>query len=617
MKQAVKDYDFEYDNTEEVLEIIDNIKETFNETGLLVKGIFKYDGKEISVQGDFDDTIWVVEHTLTHTYTYFDFSKLSMFQQNSQDLDLILLIKSWLSHIFLLKEFNSAKTLKNYFSNLVDFIIKSNNFDKRFLDLSGGEWIRDYFNEIDCLNQTKIDKITHVMSYLEFLDTTLDISDDVYENYHSELNLVVQQYSFQANSKSLPGSKDVVIFSYFLDKFYKECTNEDLKLLYMPILIWWKLGNVIPLRISEITRTLKRDCIINEEGKYYIKIKRVKERRKSANALPLLDKFEISAEIAQLIENYITLTDSYGKSKTLFSRRALKALRKNIVVKGHHYRHLSQRKYNEDYFSAALFSTLLNAFYEDVIIRGYGVDSIKKRVTPNDPRHFAFFSLLLQGLSPIQIALLGGHSTLKTQANYQYGVSYYVDSELYQLLSMREATKDYIAPHELRTLKEIVFNMPAEPSKEGNCLPLKIGICTCDFEGGEICENFKACHLCKKWWCSPTTESYLSLVEYVKNDLLENAIIKLNDDLSFLTKLLENNIVTKECDDLTTDYKHGIKVKTWSNKVKTDCKEIVELRYSLINSVDEMKFQDSVKQIDGFKYLEQGSVKDGEEEARL
>ena len=47
-----------------------------------------------------------------------------------------------------------------------------------------------------------------------------------------------------------------------------------------------------------------------------------------------------------------------------------------------------------------------------------------------DTRHFAFTSLLLQGIAPPYIAIMGGHRCLSTLDNYTCSTSYYADSEI-------------------------------------------------------------------------------------------------------------------------------------------------------------------------------------------
>ncbi|BCD15390.1 hypothetical protein [Bacillus cereus] len=56
------------------------------------------------------------------------------------------------------------------------------------------------------------------------------------------------------------------------------------------------------------------------------------------------------------------------------------------------------------------------------------------QLRPNDTRHLAFMSLMMQGYSPVEIARLGGHKTIQTQVHYSSHKEYWVDSEVFKLM---------------------------------------------------------------------------------------------------------------------------------------------------------------------------------------
>ncbi|BCC00639.1 hypothetical protein BCJMU51_2846 [Bacillus cereus] len=56
------------------------------------------------------------------------------------------------------------------------------------------------------------------------------------------------------------------------------------------------------------------------------------------------------------------------------------------------------------------------------------------QLRPNDTRHLAFMSLMMQGYSPVEIARLGGHKTIQTQLHYSSHKEYWVDSEVFKLM---------------------------------------------------------------------------------------------------------------------------------------------------------------------------------------
>ena len=137
--------------------------------------------------------------------------------------------------------------------------------------------------------------------------------------------------------------------AFFLKRFYKdESFAEDIKMLYMPILIWWKITAVIPMRPSELCSKLTRECLIEEDEKYYIYVNRIKSGDASnkgvvrKGGIPLLNKIQITKEIYDLINDYIEKTNEYGHTETLFSYKALCAFRKKIAIEfGEEYSYIT------------------------------------------------------------------------------------------------------------------------------------------------------------------------------------------------------------------------------------------------------------------------------------
>ncbi len=117
----------------------------------------------------------------------------------------------------------------------------------------------------------------------------------------------------------------------------------------------------------------------------------------------------------ELIHDYIQITEGFGKTKTLVSYPSIVFAAKKLKLPGR-----EKKLYNE-IFNAGALLTLLERFYEDVVFKKYKL-SVERKINLNDTRHITFTSLLLQGISPIEIARLGGHTTLKAQYHYQQNV---------------------------------------------------------------------------------------------------------------------------------------------------------------------------------------------------
>jgi hypothetical protein len=147
-------------------------------------------------------------------------------------------------------------------------------------------------------------------------------------------------------------------------------------------------------------------------------------------------------------------------------------------------------------------------------------------------------SLLLQGVDPVTIAMLGGHTTLAAQDYYYVHTDYYIDSEIYKYINFSNFHKnDY-------DLKKIVFSKDViSPVILADCEKTsdKIGFCTViNNQNYKIDQCKEYCFLCKYWWCEPTEENYKDLKKYVLKNILGPIQKRIRENELLLQKLFKN-----------------------------------------------------------------------------
>ena len=142
-------------------------------------------------------------------------------------------------------------------------------------------------------------------------------------------------------------------------------------------------------------------------------------------------------------------------------------------------------------------------------------------------------SLLLQGVSPIEIAMLGGHTYLSSQDYYQGNSSFYADSEMTDFVSY----KMYRRSISTKALKDIIFNKEKSEEAPRNleqCIQTEdgVGYCTIDIDNDILaCGDEEFCIGCKHWWCS-------KVQEYLENNIASSINVKIQREKVFLQKLL-------------------------------------------------------------------------------
>lgn len=593
-------YQLEDLNHQEILEDISNRIEAAN---LILSGIFSK-GRST---GKFKCKLWVMYSRLTQSYTYFDFSDISSLKNRKTKLNAESTVKLWLSFMYLFENCKYSLTLRKKYNDITNFIIASSNFGKEYLYNPNGNEIAEYFNELEGTASTKGIILSNILQYLDYIYNDLYITDKIYCDYIIELEKLKRKYPINSNHRSLPSSRDIVLFTHAIDQFDKTCDSTNLKLLFMPVIIWWKLTTVIPMHVSEITSAMPRKCIYEVDSKFFLFINRVKHNEGRKGYLPILDRLEISSEIYYLIEDYVNATNNYGESLTLFSYRAHKAIISDLAridLSLSMQRDNQIKKYNEDYFSPIIFSSLLDSFYTIVIQEKYKIDVPIRRIVPGDTRHFAFVSLLLQGLSEIEIALLGGHSTLDAQCHYQQGIKYYVDSQLYELIYKKVSSNNNMSQHTFQTLYEVWNRMDEKSDIEiTKYRRLKVGWCTSQFnDPNDYCEDLECCYFCSKFWIEKTDYN----LEEMKKDTINNYLRQVNDHLdsnfNFLKECIDSTNLIKACGDLIIERKRWNQIRTTASNVKSDCEQVAKIKYSLIDihKLDKhlLSLSDSLSELD-------------------
>lgn len=376
--------------------------------------------------GQFEDDLWRVFDDNHVSYRNFDFRPL--YAYFSADESMVSVIKCWVTGF--LQEYR-CETACTHFKNLLDFTIRTNGIK--------GQYISDYITfvkeEYDAEEPTKIRKMFAVLNFLDYYPD-LDITDETM----IELFRFKKSLSKEKGSRILPSSKSIMLFSKCLEEYFDTIVvpNSVEYIRYYPILIWWKLTNIIPMRIGEFCRIV-RNSLIHENNKVYIQLPRAKNPKRRVQ---IIDKIYLSDEMVKLINRYIEITDQFGKTATLISYRAQSATNMRTAIPREK---IFKNRYNISCFKwilDSLYTLLLPSAFNIAVapLRKKGEEEsqeietmhydINQRLRPNDTRYLAFMNLYMQGFHPVEAARMGGHVSISTQYTYQNHVEYWVDSEV-------------------------------------------------------------------------------------------------------------------------------------------------------------------------------------------
>jgi hypothetical protein len=279
----------------------------------------------------------------------------------------------------------------------------------------------------------------------DFEDKFFQIIADDYNNHKSGLD-----------RRALPSMETMFKFNdiiqIFIDKPIDDDDHEKKKELkrirerYFPVILWWKITSVIPLRTQEFT-LIPKNCLFYKNGKRYITFYRndikggVSSNKgfdHSFEACYKEDECPISEEIAILIGEYLSLVEHYDNQEDFNEDGNIGPIERKFMLSYRSYRSSLKIKtrvgFNDrNFLSKRLLRTLLKDFLVEIVNGEYGIEIIPKSkkfdeqalvgnqlndIALMDTRHFAIMNLVYMSYEPATIQRMAGHKTLHQSLGY-------------------------------------------------------------------------------------------------------------------------------------------------------------------------------------------------------
>ncbi|SME07891.1 Phage integrase family protein [Bacillus cereus] len=492
------------------------------------------------LQGEFEDDHWVVNTVLySEMSNHYKFNAFDSAQFNHKlPQEFKTIIKCWIINLI-----DRHKTMAIHcLIHLTKGYEVTNGFKAIEVEtlmnyLEYGGYSHNYRREI----------VSTLCNFFDYSD--LEIADDYLPALVELKDKMPRQKS---NIRVLPPSQYVLSFSYYLEKHFetlmesfidKEKFDKELLMVY-PLAIWWRLTTIIPMRASEFC-LIKRDCLSVDKDKYYLHLPRTKQNTKRVQ---IMDKVLIDEEMYQLISRYIDLTNQYGKTDTLISFRSIMSVENDN--RGYMQKNTSQ-------FNRQNLETLIPSFYRTIEqVYDFKVEP-ENQLRPNDTRHIAFMSLMMQGYSPVEIARLGGHTTIHTQLHYSNHKEYWVDCEVFKL--MKKVKNTSLSTASVGAIPDEV-KLKAYGNEGTYKQKMNIGFCK---DEEQKCES-KRCYFCSHWG--------IELEEYLeKKDTIQKEILEMRNNVNEMTAALQNLNKQFLQDELSRRNPEMLtKIKTKANAIQSD-----------------------------------------------
>lgn len=553
MNEILIDIDLEEIDVSSIANDSFNMETSIYEAKRRLKDIEIQEGAINELQ--FEDDTWVFIHPQKKNNLYLKFDDIEKMVTFNEELDIEIfknILKCWVVQLF---DDHNALSVRLCFNNLKKSIEKSNGFHEEF-----AEKLKMEFSQSGLEDKTIAVSIEVIYNFFDFSQI------ESASIYIDTLSSLYKNLSRDYKARKIPSSKDVLKFSQKLDEWFisaklsyaesgeVEALNE--LLTYYPLVIWFKLTTIIPIRPSEFCGIVRNSVETTENNKHYIKLPRIKQKKSSHN-VQIVDEFLISEEMYSLINDYIELSDKYGKTETLISYRAI------VEIKSP--RRPIQR--SKDYFTNSSLAVLLKNFYKEIlqdkmglkiyfdnetdvkkdegIEEGLIVYDINRVLRPGDTRHIAFVSLMLQGYDQVEIARLGGHTSLSSQYHYFSHMEFWIDSEVQRLSDnfeniIQSRVNGIYHPEALSLFDRLIDESWVESDIDNKQYEkLDLGYCS---DESMPCPTFDdlytGCYFCKHWRIS------LDELESNKDIILKEVsetFYGLKDSIAILIQLYKEN----------------------------------------------------------------------------
>lgn len=294
--------------------------------------------------------------------------------------------------------------------------------------------------ELDVTNENVfISNPNRIMEFVTMLPSDKDTPDieKLIETLEQMAELRYTEYS--SVQRPLASFDSYFLFNDIMNDFWKSDMEQETRLFYYPLYLWWQFTGVIPLRPREFILT-PRNCLEEKEDGCYITLRRNQLKGGSSKVTYQINsdyikvQYKIPDRLAATVREYIRMTDNYAPTEldTLF-------------ISDTHYRHWGQCKHkNSRYFTYINLHCVLRYFFHEIIEEKYHLEIIYDRGNPHlkegqinylylgDTRHLALINIIAEGGTPLTTMMLAGHDNPEMSAHYYSNITHLIECRTYK-----------------------------------------------------------------------------------------------------------------------------------------------------------------------------------------
>lgn len=355
---------------------------------------------------------------------------------------------------------------------------------------------------------------------------------------------------YKGGNRQLPNFDDVLTFDDIVNDYFRKYPY-DQTIEFLPIMIWWTLSNILPLRPTEFL-LLEKHCLETalKQGdiSYFIKVPRIKNESDSPDYILRYDSIEIDQSTYELLVNSRSQIESLTTSDSpyLFPVEYLMHFRR------------SPRKKKNSRINRRDFDYLKKDFYEKIVEGTYGEYGLE-RIKSGDTRHFSIINMCLQGFNMLSIARMAGHDEIDSQYSYYSHAEHFTQSNVYRLAQKKleqqisNNTADGLVGWKRYIYDKGRIGITSELNFEDIVGRVEYGICT---EQNDIFpENcIEDCRFCNRYVFNPTIDEYEEGINWLTDcsKVLEKKITESIEHMRDLSESMSKTIIPSSDELLKT-----------------------------------------------------------------
>ncbi len=513
--------------------------------------------------------------------------------------EFILAVKSF--YLYQLSSY-SPDTLRHFINSFKNFMVQTEFTSTKKLS-------ENLKNNLTLMDFTPL--ILEFFMYYEELSFNDDLLDELGTTY---IDFLTDKRESDVCRRALPTFNTMFKFNDIMKEFIRT-SIDDTREKFFPLILWWEITTILPLRSREFT-LIPKNCLLFKDGKWHIKVYRSKIKGNhnkiythEFNSTYELSTHPITDEIKGLIDEYKNLVSDYDTMENYYTDGVGDTIERDFLLSARSYFKFNRNKatytmykHTVDYFSPNLVNKLLRRFLVEIVYGEHNIDIVPKQkdytncteaifsncinnITLMDTRHFAIMNMVYTGCEPNTIQRITGHKSIHTSYSYYSHAEVFTNCYTVSIAKKMAFSKNSEFKNEILDMDfESLFGNEGDGnlryrvvkakrlSENINLIELDDGYCSYDKSDFMPCKLLRGNHRRCKFFSAYTDK--LSTV----SEELEKISIEISAEIETLRYLAINNKKIKNFKDL-----YNVSLNKIHSKVLTKSEMICDYVINGIN----------------------------------